>query len=151
MKLYEHLKQEAICLDLKSQEKKGAIVELAELLKDDARMADFEAFLAAVFAREKDGTTGIGDGVAVPHARTDSVKDFVAAVGLSKSGIEFEALDGKPVRVVILMGIPTPKVKPYLRLLAHLSLLLKQKDFIRSLLESRDAQGVLEVFAAYEE
>ena len=151
MRLYEHLRQEAILVDLQSRQRDGAIAELAGCLERHTAMANFPEFLEAVLARERDAATGIGEGIAIPHARSDSVRDFVAAVGLSKSGIDFGAVDGQPVHVILLMGIPLAQVKPYLKLLAHLRLLLRQGDFCKSLLDARDAKSVLEVFASYEE
>jgi len=150
MKLYKYLSEERICIDLQSQKKDDAIVEVAELLKDHPGVADFEGFLKGVFARERESTTGIGEGMAIPHARSDSVKDFVAAVGRSRSGIDFDAIDDQPVHLVIMMGIPTAKVKAYLKLLAHLSLLLKQKDFQQRVLEAPDAAALLKAFEEYE-
>jgi len=151
MKFHEHLHPESILVDLQSRQRDDAIAELAGRLEHHAAMGSFPEFVKAVLKREADGTTGIGEGIAIPHARTDSVRDFVAAVGLSKSGIDFGAIDGRLVHVVLLMGIPLAQVKPYLKLLAHLRLLLRQGDFCKSLLDASDARGVLEVFASYEE
>jgi PTS system fructose-specific IIC component len=150
MKLYEHLNEETILLDIKSREKTEAIAEVAERLRNHASMSDFDAFLGAVYAREMDGTTGIGGGVAIPHARTDSVRSFVAALGLCREGLDFAAVDGRPVKIVILMGIPLAEVKAYLRLLAHLSLLLKQPEFLERLLMGKSAQEVIDALAAHE-
>lgn len=151
MKLYKYLSSRTVYLDLKSREKHGAIAELAGLLKDHPAVEDFEEFLGAIFAREMSSTTGVGDEVAIPHARTDSVREFVAAVGVSKAGVDFGSVDGKPVKLLILMGIPTARVTPYLRLLAHLSLLLKQGTFVKCLLEAPDVETVLKSFAQREE
>ena len=151
MKLCDYLTAKTICLDLKSRQKNEAVAELVELLGDNPAVRDRQEFLGAVFAREIENTTGIGDGVAIPHARTDSVADFVAAVGCSKAGVEFNSVDGKPAKLVILMGIPKRMVREYLKLLAHLSLLLKQKDFVRSVLAAPDAAGILAAFASHEE
>jgi len=151
MKLYEYMQEKTVCVNLNSREKDTAIAELARLLKNNPAVEDFQGFLEAVFARETESTTGIGDMVAIPHARTDTVSDFVVAVGISKAGIDFKAVDGKPVHLLILMGIPTHKVNLYLRLLAHLSFLFKQKGFIQRLLSASDSDMVLEMFAEYEE
>jgi len=151
MNLHEYLKEKTVHVNLNSQEKDAAIAELAGLLKNDPAVKNFQGFLEAVFAREMESTTGIGDTVAIPHAQTDTVSDFVVAVGVSKTGIDFKAVDGKPVHILILMGIPAHKVKPYLKLLAHLSVLFKQKGFIKRLLSATDGDAVLKTFAEYEE
>jgi fructose-specific phosphotransferase system IIA component len=137
-------------MDMQATEANEAIAALAETLNTHPAVADPEVFLGAVFAREMEASTGIGQGVAIPHARTPSVSDFVAAVGISRKGIEFQAADEKPVELVILMGIPETMVKEYLKLLAHLSLLLKQKDFIKSVLAAESPAEVVEAFASHE-
>jgi PTS system fructose-specific IIC component len=151
MKLCDYLSEQTVLPELKAGEKNQAIAELGEVLKSSDAVRDHEEFLGAVFSREMEGTTGIGGAVAIPHARTDSVTDFVAAAGRSPEGIDFQAVDGKPVHLVILMGIPTAKVKSYLKLLAHLSLLVKQKDFTQRLLEAQTAGDMLETFRSFEE
>ena len=151
MKLYQYLSEDSIRVRLQSGQKEQAIAELAGLLKDHPAMEDFQKFLSGVLEREKESTTGIGGGVAVPHARTDSVKDFVAAIGLAPEGIDFQAVDGQPVKLIVLMGVPSHKINGYLKLLAHLSLLFKQHDFVHDLLEASDPAAVIETFKRYEE
>lgn len=151
MKLCHHLSEQAICPQLEATERNKAIAELGELLNGCEAVRDHEEFVGAVFSREMEGTTGIGDGVAIPHARTDSVTEFVAVLGRSSSGVDFQAVDGKPVHLVVLMGVPTKQIKAYLKLLAHLSLLVKQKDFTRKMLDAPDAAGMLETLRSFEQ
>jgi len=151
MKLHEYLKEEFVCLKLESTAKADAIAELAARLRGHRDVADFDGFLAAIYAREEDASTGIGNHVAIPHARTDTVQGFVVAIGLAPSGIEFSAVDNQPVHLVILMGIPTKVIKDYLKLLSHLSLLLKQPGFIKDVLRAKDAQSLIRSFAKHEE
>ncbi len=151
MELYRYLKEETVRLDLQATARDQAIDELAEVLRDHPSMEDFDKFLQDVHQREKAGTTGIGQEVAIPHARTNSVNDFVVAVGASKNGIEFEAIDGNPVRLVILMGIPAVKVNEYLKLLAHMSLLMKQKDFVDSIVKAEDSKSIIDCFTRHEQ
>jgi len=150
MKLHECLSEETIVLGLRSREKNEAIAEVAGPLRSVAAVTDFDALLGAVYARERTGTTGIGGGVAIPHARTDSVSSFVAALGVAPKGVDFHAVDGEPVRLVILMGIPTAKVKAYLRLLAHISLLLKQPDLLERLFGARTPKQLLDALAEHD-
>ncbi|OPX22076.1 MAG: hypothetical protein B1H04_05560 [Planctomycetales bacterium 4484_123] len=151
MKLHQYLSEERIRIRLESRQKEQVIAELAEPLREHPAMEDFQKFLADVLSREQESTTGIGGGVAIPHARTDSVKDFVAAVGLAPEGIDFQAVDGQPVKLIVLMGVPSHKVNGYLKLLAHLSLLFKQRDFTRNLLEAPDPAAAIETFKRYEQ
>jgi len=150
MKLSDHLTAKFATVELKSRTKDEAIRELAGLLRESPDMADFDAYLADVFAREKQASTGIGRGAAIPHARTDAVKDFVVAVGRAAEGIEFNSIDGKPVRVMVLMGTPTAKVNTYLKLLAHLSHLFKTNGFIDSLIDAPDGAAMVELFRAHD-
>ena len=150
MELWRHLSPERVCLDLKSEDKAGAIAEMAERLRGHSDVPDLDAFLQAVHAREAQSSTGIGRGLAIPHARTDTVRDFVAVVGRSSRGISFDAVDGEPVHLCILMGVPMAQVRDYLKLLAHLTLLLKQEGFVSRLLEAGDAQAIADAFAERE-
>ncbi|MGC9453592.1 MAG: PTS sugar transporter subunit IIA [Phycisphaerae bacterium] len=151
MKLCDHLSEQTIKPEIEATEKNNAIAEVGELLNGCDAVRDHEQFIGAVFSREMEGTTGIGDGVAIPHARTDSVTEFTAAMGRSSSGIDFQAVDGKPVHLIIMMGVPTEQVKAYLKLLAHLSLLVKQKNFTRRMLDAPDAAAMLETLRSFEQ
>ncbi|MFW6065842.1 MAG: PTS sugar transporter subunit IIA [Planctomycetota bacterium] len=151
MNLCDHLSERTIATELEATEKNQAIAELGEFLKGCEIVRDHEQFVGAMFSREMEGTTGIGEGVAIPHARTDSVTEFVAALGRSSGGIDFQAVDGKPVHLIVMMGVPTKKVKDYLKLLAHLSLLVKQKDFTRRMLDAPDAAAMLETLRSFEQ
>ena len=150
MKLCETLTDDTIAIGIPGPDKPGAIAGVAELLRPKLAADRFDEFLKAVYARESEATTGIGESVAIPHARTDSVSDFVAALGVCRDGVDFEAIDGKPVKLVILMGIPTHKIKAYLRFLAHMSLLLKQPGFIDRIVAARCSGDVLDALAEFE-
>lgn len=146
----DRLIPEYIRLDLKNRTKNEAISELSECLKPSADLLNYDQFLKDVFKREKEASTGIGNFVAIPHARTNSVRDFIVAIGRITPGIEFESVDGIPVEILILMGTPLEKVNLYLKLLAHLSHLLKRPGFIDSLKTARDSQAVIDLFRKFE-
>ena len=150
MKLSEHLEGRFVALELGSSTRDEAIRELAETLRDSSDMLDFDSYLADVFEREGEASTGIGRGAAIPHARTDAVKNFVVAVGRAPGGIDFGSVDGKPVKIIVLMGTPKAKVRLYLKLLAHLSHLIKTNGFLNALLAAPDAGAVVELFKSHE-
>ncbi len=150
MRLSDSISEEFVCLELQHTTKAEAIKELAELLRTSRHLKDFDAYLKAVLEREEVGTTGIGDGIAIPHARTDTVVDFVVAVGRSTKGIEFDSVDGKPVNLMILMGTPLGKLGEYLRVLAHLCYLLKRKGFFESVMQAPDIAAVVKLFRSNE-
>jgi fructose-specific phosphotransferase system IIA component len=144
------LSEKYILLDLKSQTKDQAIREVAESLRGDPSLADFDRFLKDVFKREKDASTGIGKGIAIPHARTNTVKDFIVAIGRKSPGIDFASVDGTPVEILILMGAPLAQVHSYLKLLARLSHILKRPGFIEGIKKATDQKAVIEIFRTFE-
>jgi len=146
-----YIREELINLDLLSERKEDAIRELARLMESTQEMIDFDLFLEDVFERERLGTTGIGDGIAIPHARTDAVDQLVIALGRSARGVEFESLDGKKVKLLFLMGTPKGSVSHYLKILAQLTRLLKEGTFRDKLLEARDKEIVVSLFREIED
>jgi fructose-specific phosphotransferase system IIA component len=146
----ECLMLDRINLDLKAKTKEEAITELAESLKTHSAVSDYETFLKDVFNREKVGTTGIGLGIAIPHARTDAVDRFVIAFGRSESGVPFGAPDGKPAKLIFLMGAVKKEVNNYLKILARLTRVLRKESFRERLLKAESPEQVLEAFCKIE-
>ena len=151
MEVKGYIREELINLNLLSEKKEDAIRELVQLMENAEGMVDFERFLEDVFERERLGTTGIGDGIAIPHARTDAVDQLVIALGRSARGVEFESLDGKKVKLLFLMGTPKGSVSHYLKILAQLTRLLKEGTFRDKLLEVRDKEIVVSLFREIED
>jgi fructose-specific phosphotransferase system IIA component len=146
----DKLSEKYILLDMKSQTKDQAIRDLAESLRGNPSLLDFDRFLKDVYKREKDASTGIGKGIAIPHARTNTVKDFIVAIGRKSPGIDFASVDGKSVEILILMGAPLTGVNAYLKLLARLSHILKRPGFIDGIKKAADQKAVIEIFRTYE-
>lgn len=151
MKIVDLLQNDRILLDLKASAKEEAIEKTAEVLKDSNDMVDFDLFLKEVFEREKLGTTAIGNSIAIPHARTDAVKDFVIAFGRFSEGIEFDSLDGKAVKIVFLIGTPKEKnLNSYLKTLAHLARILKKNHLRQDIFNASSAEEIKEAFRKIE-
>jgi PTS system nitrogen regulatory IIA component len=146
----ECLMMDRINLDLKADTKEEAIRELAESLKTHPAVSDYETFLTDVFNREKVGTTGIGHGIAIPHARTDAVDRFIIAFGRSRDGIPFGAPDGQPVKLIFLMGAVKKQVNNYLKILARLTRVLRKENFRELLIKAENPEEVLEAFCKIE-
>jgi len=125
--LEDHLDPSRV-IHLEATTKDEALVELVQSVAASPAVADADALLQAVRDRERLLSTGIGLGIAIPHARIDSVTDFVVSVGRRAEGIEFGSIDARPVRVVVLIVGPKDAQKPYLELLAQLSKRLKLED-----------------------
>src|SRR2546425_438980 len=109
------LNPETMNLALQAQEKTAALREVAELLAHNKCVGNFDAFFNEILERERVSNTALGHDVAIPHARTDQCTDILVAVGRSPTGIDFEAKDGQPVRLIFLIGTPKAMVTDYLR------------------------------------
>jgi mannitol/fructose-specific phosphotransferase system IIA component (Ntr-type) len=134
-------------LDLRATTKGDALVEICRALGKTSEVADPAAFEKAVLERERVMSTGIGLGIAVPHAKVASVKDFVVALGRSRAGIEFQSLDGKPVHLVVLIAGPEDRQARYLQILASVTLRLKEERVRRALLDAPDAKAMIAILA----
>jgi len=147
MKISNYLKEEMLCLDLKATSKKDVIEELGSIIKNSKEVTDYEMFISDVMEREKLSTTGVGDGVALPHARTNAVSKFVVAFGRSKKEVNFNSIDKKKVNLIFLMGTPKNETLDlYLVLLAHLTRLLRKEDFRQLLLKAERPSEVIKAF-----
>ena len=151
MKVSEYLKEKYCLMDIKSENKDDAIREIAEYLSTDGKLIEKDKFVADVLERETLGSTGIGNNVAIPHARTDAVKGFLIGFGKSSSGIEFQALDGDKVNLVFLMGADPGELNLYLRILAELSKLLMSSSFREALLAASTAKEVIAAVTNFEQ
>jgi PTS system nitrogen regulatory IIA component len=143
IKILDLLAPGAIVPELKANTKKGVLEELVTLLVQDQKVNDVDGAVQILLEREKLGSTGIGQGIAIPHAKTDQAKTVVAAFGLSKKGISFDSLDGDPVHIVFLLIAPPDAAATHLKALARISRMLKDKFFRQSLREAKTTDEVL--------
>jgi len=151
MKLMDFLISEAIEPNMKSTNKTDAIKELVALLKTTGTIAEDEIVANVVLEREELGSTGIGEGIAVPHGKSDVVDNVVAVFGRSEKGIDFKSeVDNIPVRLVFLLVAPMGSSGPHLLALARISRLLKSKDFRERLLKAKSKSEILEIFKSEE-
>lgn len=134
-------------LDFRATTKREALVEVCRVLAACPEVEDPRALEKAVLEREEVMSTGIGLGIAVPHAKVPCVRDFVLALGRSRAGIEFQSLDGKPVHLVVLIAGPEARQGRYLQVLASVTLRLKREEVRRALLEARDAAAMIAILA----
>jgi mannitol/fructose-specific phosphotransferase system IIA component (Ntr-type) len=134
---------ERIDLDLRATSEADAINNVAELLRDDQRVIDFDGFCRELFTREKLSPTALGNGVAFPHARTGSVSELVVAIGRSKEGIWFEKCPDK-VHFVFVIGTPKDSIREYLALLATLAMRLRQRAVREELMKTETPEEFLQ-------
>lgn len=151
MKVLEILDGKSILLELKSQTKQEAMTELCHLLQSQSKIKDAGVVLNALMEREKLGSTGIGQGVAIPHGKSDSASQLVAALGISRKGVDFGALDGEPVYIIFLLASPPDTSGAHLKALARISRLLKDKFFRQALKEAKTADDILKVIKEEDE
>jgi len=151
MKLKEILSESTIKIPLANVEKEKIIVELVDLLYQGGKIEQREKILQAVLDREKVMSTGVGEGVAIPHGKAEGVKELVAAFGLTKKEVDFQAIDEKPVRLVFLLVGPPEATGPHLKALSRISRLLHRKEFREQLLHAKTAKEVLDVIQREEE
>ncbi len=150
MAVSDYIKAKNCIMDLTCSDKDGVIKEIANKLSDDGKIKNKSKFIKDVLERESLGSTGIGNNVAIPHARTNSVKGFVIGFGKSNEGIAFKALDGEKVNLVFLMGADPAELNLYLRILADLSKLLMDNSFRTALLSVNTAAQVIETIKKFE-
>ena len=133
---------------MKSTERWAAIVELIDLLvaKGAVRKADRESVLAALRQREETMSTGIGFGIAIPHASSNCVNEVVAACGRSSAGIEFDSLDNSPVKFIVLFVVPKDQFQVHLRTLAAIAKFLNDKSVREQLGRAESAEEILAIF-----
>ena len=137
MKITEMLKREFVLEQLKAGNKRDALAELAGVFTQGRIKVDSEAMLHVLLERERLGSTGIGDGIAIPHGKLPGLEEMVVSFGRSREGIAFEAMDGKPVHLFFLLMAPENSAGQHLKALAKISRMLKDANFRKNLLEAK--------------
>ena len=145
MKIAEIFSEKAIIPNIKVSNKEGVIRELVDVIAKAEGIKNKDELIKAILNRENLGSTGIGQGVGIPHAKTNAVKKLVAAFGICHHGAEFEALDGEPVYIFFLLVAPEDSAGPHLKALARISRLLKDKFFRESLKALSDEKMILKL------
>jgi len=146
MKLKNVLSAEAVSTQLKGNTKVEIINELLDVLVSCKKVSDRATAFADLMERERKMSTGIQHGVAIPHAKTTSVSDLAACIGIKKEGMDFQALDGEPCRIFIMALSPMDQVGLHVQFLADISRVIKNGEARQQLLEATSAQEILEVF-----
>ena len=141
--LNNFITEEQICLELSAIDKVGILKEMLDVLGNDGRIIDQEELFKALLTREDLETTGIGEGIALPHARTDIVKELMVAFGRSKKGVDFEALDDNPVHLVLLIVGPRKDSSKLMRVLAGVCRILRNSDFRQALLTAESKREII--------
>ncbi len=146
MRFTDYLTKEGIITDLISKDKPEVLKEIVSILKERRVIDDEEPYYTALMERERLCSTGIGRGMAIPHAKLKGMKNILLAFARSKDGVDFESLDKNLVHFIFVIFTPEDVPEEYLVLLARISKLAKDEDFRRAVMEASTEEEILKVF-----
>lgn len=149
-RISELLTDQLINLSLTSKDKEGVLEELADMVHRAKKVSDRDAFLRSLRKRENLESTGIGKGLAIPHARTDTVDGVVMAFARSEHGVDFQSLDNKPAHLIFLIASPEREKSVYIKVLARTSRLLRKDRFRHQLMKVSTPKEVIQLIAKNE-
>lgn len=150
MKISQILKKESIIANLESTDKKGVIEELADSVSRTTRASSSE-IARVLLEREQLGSTGIGGGIAIPHGKLNAIDSITLGFGLSRSGVEYDSLDNRPVHIFFLLLTPENSTGGHLKVLAQISKLLKMDQFKQDLKQAESEQQIIDIIQEVDE
>ena len=146
MKISDLLTEDLVVANLEGNSKDDVINAIVDLVATSSKVLDKQKVREAVFEREQIMSTGVGDGFAIPHGKTDAVSDIVAAFAITAEPIDYESLDEKPVRLVFLLVSKVNMVGPHIKLLSRISRLMNKAEFRNKLLDVKSSKDIIEMF-----
>lgn len=150
MKILDVLSKEAVNVDLKATDKKGILDELVYPIAQLTSISS-EELVKVLIERERLGSTGIGGGIGIPHGKFKSLDSLMLGFGLSRRGVDFESIDGRPTHIFFLLLTPENSAGLHLKLLAQISRLLKNDDFKAKLTQCDSVEKVFEIIGSEDE
>ena len=150
MFLHKLIPVEAISSSLKGKTKQEIIEEMVDLLCKTGKVKDREDVLKSILEREKTMSTGVGDGVAVPHGKSDGVTELIGALGVCPEGVDFESIDDKPAYIIFALEATKDNPGPHIRALSKISRLLKQEEFRKTLINAGSPEKIHEAIKKQE-
>ena len=151
MRITDLLDERSISLDAAPVDKKATLDMAVELMAKSGKLMDVEQYRAQVYAREEESTTGIGEGIAIPHGKCDAVKTPGLAAMVIKNGVDYDSLDGEPVTLLFLIAAPNTKDNVHLDVLSKLSVMLMDENFTTSLRNAKSVEEFLQIIDAADE
>ncbi len=147
MKLSEIINEYEITVHLEAEDKLEAIEELVDLLisEHEVSLRDRDTVLQVVFSREASVSTGVGGGVALPHGTVDCIDEIVGAVGISKKGIEFDAIDGEAVYIVLLLLVPKAKITKHIKTLANIARIFNDESVRKKIRAAKSPELIFQI------
>lgn len=146
MKISDILDESVVRVHLKGKSKDEIINEMIAIVNHSNKITDIEKVREAIFEREKIMSTGVGNGFAIPHGKSDAVLDIVAAFAITEEPIDYESLDEQPVHLIFLLVGKDSMVGPHIKLLSRISRLMNKEDFRKKLLDAKTSKEVIEIF-----
>lgn len=151
MKITDLLSKESVLLNIDVKDKEACLVKLVDLMDASGKISDKKSYLDAVYEREKEGTTGVGNGIAIPHGRCSGVKEPGLAAMTINGGVEYNALDSKPVDLAFLIAAPEGSGSVHLEILSKLATMLMDENFVADLKKAKTVEEFLKVIDDAEE
>lgn len=148
MNLKKAITQETICLHLKGNTKPEIIEELVDLLVSAGKIRDRKSAIKAILEREKKMSTGMQNGIAIPHGKTDTLEGLVAALGVKKDGVDFQSLDGQPSRIFVITLSPVNRTGPHIQFMAEISRLLNTPEIRERVLNAQNEDEIAHLLAS---
>ncbi len=149
MRLVDYIREDHVKIGLEAEDKEEVIEELSELLADTGGY-DADRIFQEVMKREREGSTGLELGVAIPHAKCNAVEKLSIVVGISSQGIDFDSQDGKPSHLFFLMVAPKGESGPHVQAIAKIVKMIKIKEFRKKLLKAKSPSDVIQTLGAVE-
>ncbi len=146
MKISDILSTDVIAVNLDTADKEDAIKKVIDLAAKSGKILDVAKVSNTIYEREKLVSTGVGKGFAIPHGKTDSISDVVAAFAITKEPIDFDSIDGEPVRYIFLLIGKENLLNTHIKLLSRISRLMNKDEFRERLLEAANPEEVLAIF-----
>lgn len=150
MNLLEIITPECIKVPLEASSKRAVIDELVDVLAKTGRVTNPAALKDAVWTRESTRTTGIGHNLAIPHGKSEGVKDLAMAIGRPKEPIDFLSIDNRPVKLVVLLASPIDRTSDHIQALARISRLMTSEEFREKMYEAQSAEEIFELLQEQE-
>jgi fructose-specific phosphotransferase system IIA component len=150
MEISDLLTENLIELNLTGETKEEVLAEMVDLLKEEAKITSKSEFYQQILAREEEGTTGLGRGVAIPHGKSDVVNELALVFGRSEAGIDFDSRDGKPVHLFFMVADYEGHSPEYLELVGSITREIRKEDYRAELLNATDTGEVIAATEKYE-
>lgn len=151
MKIMDYLNEEWVIPDLKGTDKPSILKELSGVLVKPCQVSSIEELVQVLLDREKLGSTGIGEGIAIPHGRLKKLKRFYISFGRSLKGVDFDSIDRKPSQLFFLVMAPENSAVDNLKLLSRIVTLLKEPSFKKRLMEARSPKELFQIISEEDE